>query len=579
MGSINRWFRRGASAACLGACLSACVTDAWPRWSPPGFDAPASASPYADALTARYAALVKDRDRSAELYARALARAEDDPGLLDNAVLAALLSVDAEGAAAIASRARPDALAQAPFARLVRVVDLIRSGRDRQARALLEAGAFGPLDQDAAAALRLVLDGVRRPEAAVELAKQGPASTLPERSEIAVLILDAGGRTREARAHFASLTTTPAPESFAAESKERAAAGDAAGALEVLKAAGRTIDTDPQLTATLTAIRAGGAMARSTPSTAHLAAAALHLTTSRGALASRPEIAGAFASLVVMLDPGHDRALFGLARALIRQGREDAAQSVLSRIGPDRAFSAPARLEEAWMAQRNGRTDRVVEHVEAALASPGASRTVKVGAGDVLAASDRMAEAERIYSEVVAQDQVFGAADWRVLHRRASARTRLDRWPEAEADLKAALAIAPDEPELLNHLGYGWVDRRERVEEGLALIERAIEKAPDRAHIVDSLGWALHRLGRHEAAVEALERASTLAPADPVILDHLGDAYRSAGRARDAHFAWMQALLFAPPADVEAAIRAKIGKGLPAAPGTSYADRSPETPP
>jgi tetratricopeptide (TPR) repeat protein len=159
-----------------------------------------------------------------------------------------------------------------------------------------------------------------------------------------------------------------------------------------------------------------------------------------------------------------------------------------------------------------------------------------------------------------------------VLFARASARNGMGDWKGAEADLVAALAIEPDRPELQNFLGYGWVSRGEKVAEGMDLIRKAVAARPDQGYMVDSLGWAHFALGQYEQAVEALERAAELSPSDPEIVDHLGDAYWRAGRQTEAAFEWRRALRLAPDDQREAALKAKIDRGLPPLSTTALAD-------
>jgi len=116
---------------------------------------------------------------------------------------------------------------------------------------------------------------------------------------------------------------------------------------------------------------------------------------------------------------------------------------------------------------------------------------------------------------------------------------------------------------VLNFLGFGWVDRSERVEEGMELIRKALSIRPNAGHIVDSLGWAYFRTGQYEKAVQELERAAQLAPSDPVVIDHLGDAYWRAGRKREALYEWTRAMLLEPGKDLRLVLEGKIDTGLP----------------
>jgi Flp pilus assembly protein TadD len=151
---------------------------------------------------------------------------------------------------------------------------------------------------------------------------------------------------------------------------------------------------------------------------------------------------------------------------------------------------------------------------------------------------------------------------WRLYFHRAVTFERLGNWSEAEADLRQSLALNPSQPEVLNYLGYSLVERQEKIDEALTLIERAAAERPDTGFIIDSLGWVLYRRGEFEQAVTHLERASELEPVDPVVNDHLGDAYWAVGRETEARFQWSRALSFDPTEDDAERIRLKLELGL-----------------
>ncbi len=145
---------------------------------------------------------------------------------------------------------------------------------------------------------------------------------------------------------------------------------------------------------------------------------------------------------------------------------------------------------------------------------------------------------------------------------------RTDEWSDAEADFRKALELRPDQPQVLNYLGYSFVEMRINLDEALDMIERAVAAEPDSGYITDSLGWVLYRLGRYEEAVVHMERAVELMPVDPVINDHLGDVYWAVGREREAEFQWHRALSFIDPEETTEAdpdrIRRKLEVGLDA---------------
>ena len=156
---------------------------------------------------------------------------------------------------------------------------------------------------------------------------------------------------------------------------------------------------------------------------------------------------------------------------------------------------------------------------------------------------------------------------WFLHYVRGISHERLGNWPEAEADFRAALEIRPDQPQVLNYLGYSLVEKQIKLDEALEMIERAVAARPDSGYIVDSLGWVLYRLGRYDEAVGHMERAVELMPVDPVVNDHLGDVYWAVGRYREAEFQWKRALSFIDPDDVISEadpdrIRSKLEVGL-----------------
>jgi Flp pilus assembly protein TadD len=149
-----------------------------------------------------------------------------------------------------------------------------------------------------------------------------------------------------------------------------------------------------------------------------------------------------------------------------------------------------------------------------------------------------------------------------LFYDRGVALERAGQWDRAETDLKHALELKPEQPLVLNYLGYSWIDRGENLEEGLKMIEKAVELRPDDGYIVDSLGWAHYRMGDYAGAVEQLEKALELVPQDPTINDHLGDAYWQSGRLSEARYQWQRALQFGPQENEIQPIEEKLQSGL-----------------
>ncbi len=187
--------------------------------------------------------------------------------------------------------------------------------------------------------------------------------------------------------------------------------------------------------------------------------------------------------------------------------------------------------------------------------------------GNIYRNSDRFALAASAYSAGIAAIGTPIQADWRSFYYRGVAFERAKEWPKAEADFNKALTLNPDQPQVLNYLGYSWVDRGEHLDKALAMIKKAVDLSPNDGYIVDSLGWAYHKLGRDEEAVKALEAATLLKPEDATINDHLGDAYWKVGRKLEALFQWAHARDLGPEKGEMPKIIAKLAGGLNAVPG------------
>ena len=156
---------------------------------------------------------------------------------------------------------------------------------------------------------------------------------------------------------------------------------------------------------------------------------------------------------------------------------------------------------------------------------------------------------------------------WVLFYSRGIAHERSGDYDQMERDFRAALEIEPDQPQVLNYLGYSMVEQKRNLEEALEMIERAVAASPQSGYIVDSLGWVLYRLGRYDEAVLHMERAVELMPVDPVVNDHLGDVYWAVGRQREAEFQWSRALSFIDEEDSDSEadpvrIRRKLDVGL-----------------
>ncbi len=219
---------------------------------------------------------------------------------------------------------------------------------------------------------------------------------------------------------------------------------------------------------------------------------------------------------------------------------------------------------------RRANTQRAAGDPEAGIATlsalaAGHSDQIEVqsGLGDALRMAEHFPEAVSAYDNAIALVETPLPVHWPLYYTRGIANERAGNWPAAEADFREALALEPDQPLVLNYLGYSMVEKHTDLDEALGMIERASKAEPDDGYITDSLGWVLYRLGRYEEAVKPMLRAVELTPDDPVINDHLGDVLWKVGRIREAEFQWRRALSFGPADDLDMdRIRKKLEIGL-----------------
>jgi tetratricopeptide (TPR) repeat protein len=231
----------------------------------------------------------------------------------------------------------------------------------------------------------------------------------------------------------------------------------------------------------------------------------------------------------------------------------------------------------AWMAQLRGaleldaldRTDEAASRLKALATERPTRSEPLIELGDILRSHKRFAEAVGAYDQAATRVPDPKPDDWRLFYSRGVAEERSSDWPHAEADLKKALALQPNQALVLNYLGYSWIDKGQNLDDAIGMIKHAVDLQPNDGYIVDSLGWAYFRLHDFDHATEYLERAIELLPEDPTINDHLGDAYWRTGRLAEARYQWRRALQFQPEADEVKDIQAKIDHGLGALPASA----------
>jgi tetratricopeptide (TPR) repeat protein len=281
------------------------------------------------------------------------------------------------------------------------------------------------------------------------------------------------------------------------------------------------------------------------------------------------EFALALSRLALRLRPAFAPALILAAEVLSDEQQHAAALALLARMAEDDPFRPVATLRRAVLLDRMDRTAEAEAMLRALADSLPEAAQPWARLGDVLRGRSRFGDALAAYDAAVERLPPSRAQDWTLLYARGVSAERAGQWPRAEADFRRALELSPDQPFVLNYLAYSWVEQGRNLVEARAMLERAVALRPQDGHIVDSLGWALYRLGELPRAVELLERAVELEPRNATINDHLGDAYWASGRRAEAMFQWRRALGLDPDAGERARIEAKLGGAAPTAPGVA----------
>lgn len=533
-------------------------------------------------LAARYANATRDMGAAARYFSEALSIDPGNPYLLERAFT--LLVADGRVREAmplaeqLVGRDRNSRLA-----RLTLGIDALKSARWERARTHIRAGSQGPLGDLTAAVLNAWSQvGQGSPaEALATLDKlSGPDWYATFKNYHGGLIADVAGRRDEAlkrleAAHKGDPNALRVTDAYA---RVLARAGRVDDARKVLADFEKDVPDHPMIRATIAAIAAGRPPG---PLVAGAQAGAAELLYGLGAALGRDggeEVGAIYLRLALHLDPKAELALVSLSSLHGQLKQFDRSIGLLGQIAPDSPLRAMTEIQVGRYYNMLDNYEESRKHLETIVAQVPSDVDALMALADVMRVNKKFAEAAEAYTRALALIPKLQQSDWALFYYRGIAFERTKQWPKAETDFKKALELNPDEPHVLNYLGYSWIDMGMNLAEGLDLVKKAVSLRPDDGYIVDSLGWALYRLGRYEEAVTELERAVLLRPEDPVINDHLGDAYWRVGRKLEAGFQWRHALDLKPEPDDLAKIQAKLKDGLADAPPVAPAPAAGASP-
>jgi Flp pilus assembly protein TadD len=343
------------------------------------------------------------------------------------------------------------------------------------------------------------------------------------------------------------------------EADALAMAGDREAALRRLNG------DDPSLAAARQKLVDGGRIGALAPDAPHGLGWAMARLATDLSREKPTDLALVFARVATILSPQTAANWLVLGDVLAAGDQHAAALAALDKVRGDDPMVAAARARRAEVLEAMGRDADAGALLVAAAEAPGSGPDAWQRLGDWHRRADRFAAAITAYGRAIVVAEAARADDWSLYFLRGSMKERNGDWPGAEADLRTALQLAPDEPVVLNYLGYSLLDRGLAGEEAAALIARAAKLRPGDGGITDSLGWSQFRAGHYADAVTTLEQAAALAPEDPAITDHLGDAYWQTGRRIEARFRWQAALALDPDDKLKAELTQKLAVGRDAA--------------
>ena len=531
-----------------------------------GIAAPAIAQGVAGSyLAAQHASRFSDYRAAADYYARALVQDPSNPALMENAIMAYMGLGQFDRAVAVARRLISTG-ATSQIAAMALLADQFQRENYEQVLEDLEAGqSVGPL-----------VDGLLR--AWAQLGMGSMSDALASFDEVsATQGIEIFGHTHKALAlgtvgdfegaeaifsgrEFGTLQLTR--RGVVAYSQILSQLERGSDAVELIdQSFGNALD--PALEKMRAELQAGKPLPYEAIRNAKDGAAEVFLIVA-GALSG--EAADGYTLLYSRvsehLRPDSVDAILLSASLLEQMENYELATDTYNRISPDDPAFSSAEMGRADALRNSGRVDAAIEVLQHLTRSEPENPTVHITLGDTLRGEERYDEATGAYDAAIALYDDPGQSQWLVFFARGITHERSDRWELAEADFRKALELNPGQPQVLNYLGYSFVEMGINIDEALTLIEEAVAAQPDSGYIIDSLGWVQFRMGQFGDAVTNLERAAELMPVDPIVNDHLGDAFWAVGRKIEAEFQWRRALSFEPEEKDAIRIRRKLDVGL-----------------
>lgn len=518
-------------------------------------------------LAARHASVERDATAASAFYRAALRADPKNSELLDRAFIASLADGDIDEAVKLADRILT-VDKNNRVARLVAGVRALKQKQYTQAQQNVNQSIRGPItDLVATLVSGWASYGAGNTQAAVSsIDKLAGPEWYPIFKDLHTgMILELANKQKEAGVRFerayklddSALRVSDAYARWLSRNK------DAAAATAVYEAFDKKLARHPLVVEGIRETKAGKKLPPLAENPQQGAAEALYGIGASLTRRGGEDLALVYLQLALYLNPNHSLALLSLADLYESVKKPAMAIKVYERVPAASPLKRNAQIQLATDLDAVDRTEDGIKILNGVVADDPKDLEAIMALGNIERARKKFADCADTYSKGIDAQTGAEKPNWVFYYFRGICFERSKQWAKAEGDLKKALEMQPEQPHVLNYLGYSWIDQGINLDDAMKMIRRAVDQRPDDGYIVDSLGWAYYRIADYENAVKNLERAIDLKPEDPTINDHLGDAYWRVGRTLEARFQWAHARDLKPEADELPKIEAKLRDGLP----------------
>jgi len=536
------------------------------------------ASPAGNYLAALVAGAERDTVAAATFFREALRYDPRNPQLIERAFVAAISNGNMQDGFALADRL----IARDPnngLAHLALGIKAIKAKQYAAARAqLAKSGAGQERDVTATLLTAWTYAGTGETKRALDLVDRLKDENFSIfRDYHKGLIADIGNQVPDAAkwlaaAYASDKNTLRLVDAYARFNSEH---GNNDAAIAAYEGFNQILPNHPIVTAALADLHAGKKLEPFVKTPEEGAAEVLYGLGAAGGRQGDELAAMIYLRLSLFLSPQNGLATITLADIYERIKQNEQAIDLYNTVAESDPLRTTADIQTGEILEMLGKPDEAAKYLKKIVTEHPKDEDALSALGNLQRSRKQYAEAVETYTQAIDETTKPDKAKWPLYYFRGISYERQKEWPKAEADFKHALELYPDQPLVLNYLGYSWVDQGMNLDQAFAMLHKAVELRSTDGYIVDSLGWAYYKLGHYDEAVKELERAIDLKPADPVINDHLGDAYWRVGRKLEAHFQWNHARDLGPEPEDKDKILDKIEHGLPEEEKPAAADAEP----